>query len=527
MFTSTSVSNTPASLKASVIDFVTASLTATQGTIELAALHALLVRERTLIQAPMRIALVGSKNSGKSTLANALMGQTLALMDNRELTYRVNWFRHGERERLAVHCMNGTSYPEAYERLAAYTDRNQVDKTTIEKVRWIEVFHPNPLLSQFDLIDTPGLGSYFVNDSLNTKELLAAEENRPHALVMVFGSKLEQAEVLDELKKFQQSQGGMLNGLTAVAVLTKQDDDFDLTFPKAQGVIADFHHKHPMFASRFFQILPTSAPAALGARTILPIELETLEALARIPSESQFQPLSAIKNSTKFCKHLPDSPDVPAANLREALWQRLGQFGIHFALTALKEGKTLQEALNAAETASNVNQLRQLLLSHFGGRAFLIKSHSALLAIRQKAKQLAESKVSGHEIALGVAQRTEEILTSEMRYREFEVLKDYYQGLLEFRPEMVSRMLRLTGEYGLDVASRLGLSGSSNLATLLEASLQEEFFWRSEAGVSRSDFDRNTRACTSLANSCGAITQRLRQAQAHSATLNQLLSYDY
>lgn len=44
---------------------------------------------------PMRIALAGTLKAGKSTLVNALVGETVAPTDATEATRIVTWFRHG------------------------------------------------------------------------------------------------------------------------------------------------------------------------------------------------------------------------------------------------------------------------------------------------------------------------------------------------------------------------------------------------------------------------------------------------
>ena len=44
---------------------------------------------------PIRIALAGTLKSGKSTLVNALVGESIAPTDATEATRIVTWFRHG------------------------------------------------------------------------------------------------------------------------------------------------------------------------------------------------------------------------------------------------------------------------------------------------------------------------------------------------------------------------------------------------------------------------------------------------
>ena len=48
---------------------------------------------------PIRIALAGTLKAGKSTLVNALVGETIAPTDATEATRIVTWFRHGRSRR--------------------------------------------------------------------------------------------------------------------------------------------------------------------------------------------------------------------------------------------------------------------------------------------------------------------------------------------------------------------------------------------------------------------------------------------
>ena len=71
------------------------------------------------ISEPLRIAVAGLVNSGKSTLVNALLRQTVAPTDVSECTRLVTWFQHGKRERVEVIPLNGEVVTVQLERSGA------------------------------------------------------------------------------------------------------------------------------------------------------------------------------------------------------------------------------------------------------------------------------------------------------------------------------------------------------------------------------------------------------------------------
>src|SRR5580700_8495979 len=61
------------------------------------------------LREPVRVAVVGKVNSGKSTMVNALLGQRIAPTDVSECTRLVTWFRYGHPQRLVVERQDGTT----------------------------------------------------------------------------------------------------------------------------------------------------------------------------------------------------------------------------------------------------------------------------------------------------------------------------------------------------------------------------------------------------------------------------------
>ncbi|NER07739.1 MAG: GTP-binding protein HSR1, partial [Okeania sp. SIO3C4] len=62
----------------------------------LAGLHQKIQQCHQRLHEPMRVAVVGKIKAGKSSLMNALLGESVVATGAEELTFNVNWFKYGE-----------------------------------------------------------------------------------------------------------------------------------------------------------------------------------------------------------------------------------------------------------------------------------------------------------------------------------------------------------------------------------------------------------------------------------------------
>src|SRR5690348_7385787 len=70
-------------------------------------LHRELRSARERLDQPMRVALVGLIKAGKSTMMNALLGETLVATGTIEATFNVNWLKYDTSSTLCVHFKDG------------------------------------------------------------------------------------------------------------------------------------------------------------------------------------------------------------------------------------------------------------------------------------------------------------------------------------------------------------------------------------------------------------------------------------
>lgn len=131
--------------------------------------HQILEQAYHRLHQPMRVAIVGLIKAGKSTLMNALLGEQVVATGTVEATFNINWFKYDSKPSIIVHFKDKRS-PEtkSLAQLQALTLRAQENQDYLLSIEYIEVRYPNDILKTFNLIDTPGLDSYYEDDSANT-----------------------------------------------------------------------------------------------------------------------------------------------------------------------------------------------------------------------------------------------------------------------------------------------------------------------------------------------------------------------
>ncbi len=474
----------------------------------LKSLHRELEAALERIEQPMRVAIVGLIKAGKSTLMNALLGETIVATGTVEATFNVNWLKYGERSSLVVHFKDGRPPEEkSLEDLEKLTRRSDEYRDYLLAIKHIEVFYPNGILRTMNLIDTPGLASFYGVDSNNTRSFLELhgeeltatthrEAANADAVLYLFSHSIA-AEDAQMVEMFQGQKMGHVSPINSIGVLTRVDTlwrQCDDVLDGGREIVSALQNDHPHLSRLFYSISPICGLLAWGAQTLTAEEFTTLTKLATLPEDRFFQ---ILKDANRFATRVYE--DVPISpKLREAVLDRLGQYGILQAYHILQSGTNDQQQLTQELLrSSGLPQLKDLILSHFGNRAFLIKLDTALRQIEIAcfwARQRTSVQGTDREILKRVEAGFGQLRDQEQGFNELRVLRDYYQGKLPFTSDEVQQLLQVTGEFGLSDRQRLGLSNTEGDPT--ESELQETLkkartyagYWRRRAidlGASR------------------------------------------
>ena len=90
-----------------VAQLLATSITETSQSSTLRTLHLVLTQARASLGKPMRVAIVGLIKAGKSTVMNALLGETVVPTGAVEATFNVNWLHYAPKPVLLTHFKDG------------------------------------------------------------------------------------------------------------------------------------------------------------------------------------------------------------------------------------------------------------------------------------------------------------------------------------------------------------------------------------------------------------------------------------
>jgi len=330
------------------------------------------------IREPVRVAVVGPVNAGKSTIVNALLGQRVAPTDVSECTRLVSWFRYGHPQRIEIQLKDGTSVAAQLGSDGSLPSQLPVP---IDQVQALHCFLANDALRTLTLIDTPGIGSVHGEISQSTTELLSAArdttEATHHADAVVFlFSQAVMQDQLETLQLFRGSSGSesQRSAANAVGVLSKADqlgdgtrDSWHLALELASNYAGKFREEVATVVPVIGLIAETSETASLTET-----DVNGLAGLAAM-DEKQFGRL--LWSGDRFV-----SADAPVSGPhRERLLELLDLYGITQAVRFLREGTQGAVALRRELTAlSGIGQVKLTLETYFREQDHVLKVRSAL-----------------------------------------------------------------------------------------------------------------------------------------------------
>jgi hypothetical protein len=422
---------------------------------------------------PLRVAVAGRVNSGKSTLVNAILGQVVAPTAEGESTSVVTWFRYGVPSRVEVVLRDGSSreLPLARNRIP---ERLPASPASIER---LDVWLSNEHLRTMTVIDTPGLGSLdparryateqFLGIVADSRSAVAGAE----AIVFVLNDsvKLDEQEAI---RAFRDVSAGIGNTATnAIGVLTKADKVGGQRDPWTVACELAAGHAESL-RGELATVIPVMGLLAetSGTGGFREADARTLAALAQLGPDQRKR---ILRSPVRF---LGEDGPVDVEDRRRLL-RRLDLYGIRRALDAIDEGVTGAAALRRwLEGLSGLRPLREALVATFGQRADALKADWSLSSLEGIAYRMQHDRAGG----AWLRDRIEELrLDPEFHeLQEMEASRSVASGRVALPEDLRGELTRLFTRRS--PGDRLGTPGASP-GELQDAALEGVGRWRSFA----------------------------------------------
>src|SRR5262245_9528522 len=445
---------------------------------------------------PIRIALAGTLKAGKSTLVNALVGESIAPTDATEATKIVTWFRHGPTPTVTAVHRGGrrSNVPIARDADSAGLTFDLGDFDP-DDVVYLDVGWPATELIDTTIIDTPGTSSLSRDVSERTLRLLVPEDGVPRVDAVVFLLRTLNAADIALLKQIGELVGGSAGALGVIGVASRADEigagriDAMLS---AKDVAKRFTTE--MDKTGICQaVVPVSVLLALTARTLRQSEFVALEKLAGVDAAELTKAMLSVDRFVREDSSLP----VDAAT-RAALLDRFGMFGIRISIAVLRAGVSDSVALaDELLERSGLVALRDVIDQQFAQRSDLLKAHTALLSLRQFVQT---NPIYATRYILA---DIDPLLADTHAFEELRLLSQLRSRTTTLNQDEIASLRRIIGGSGTDAASRLGLQPDAPYDGP-RAAFAAAQRWRRRADHPLND-PFTTRACRAAVRSAEAL----------------------
>lgn len=439
--------------------------------------RSLVEETRARLEEPLRVAVAGRVNAGKSTLVNALLRQRIAPTDVSECTKVSAWFRYGHPERVEVQMRDGSAAAIALGADGMLPRELGADPAAVDHVT---VWLSNDALQELTIIDTPGLSS--VNDSYSSaaRELLARDDasrgamRRADAVVFLLSgvARQDDAELLGEFRSLV--GGSTTSPVNAVGVLSKADkvggddeDPWPCALTLADRCAASLHNVLGGVLPLIGLMAETAEAAVLSERDAG--HLRTLAGLDDVHREVM------LLSTDRF---LRTETAVPV-DQRERLLEILDLYGVQRGLEWVDAGATgAADLAGHLKTQSGIGALRQLLTSTLGHRADALKAAGATATLTRTSY---EREAAEPENALALRALRDELeavmLRPEMRQlHEIGALQRCVSGDVRLPSDLEADLRRVAT--GTTPAAKLGFDKGDDADAMQRAALRGASRWR-------------------------------------------------
>lgn len=440
------------------------------------------------LDSPLRVAIAGRVKAGKSTLLNALVGDSLAPTDSGECTRVVTWYKDGPSPRITMHPLVGDPVSLPVVRRSGALEislgGNEVSHLVVD---W-----PSQSLRHTTLIDTPGIASLTTENSLRTKRFLEPDDETPtEADAVIYLMKHLHTADADFLSAFQDQGVARATAINTVAVISRADEIAGgrVDAMISARAIAARYRTEPALHGLCQNVVAVAGLLAHTARTLTQSEFVLLASLADGPRETLE---SALLSADRFASGSEDRRD---------LLRRFGVFGIRLSTTLIRQGVRSQAALADELVArSGLRDLQRVVHTQFSERRDLLKARSALLAVDHV---LRTTQGGGGRLAGEV----ERILAGTHEFAELRLLSALRSGVITLPRPMAAEAERLLGDGGITPEARLGLPPDVTPAELRQTAFATLRRWQHHAENPMFG-RRSSDACRVLVRTCEGLLAR-------------------
>ncbi|MFD4369728.1 dynamin family protein [Rhodococcus sp. NPDC058521] len=450
---------------------------------------------------PLRIALAGSLKAGKSTLLNALVGQSIAPTDATECTRIVTWFRHGSTPSVTARCHDGAAMNVPVRRVDGHLtfDLGTLTSAAVDR---IDVGWPASTLSRTTLIDTPGTSSLSREVSARTLRLLTPESGAAEADAVVYLFRTLTDTDVAFLRQIAGHVGGQAGPLGVIGVIGRADE-------LGSGRLDAMHSARDVAkeVTRELELtglcqtaVPVAGLLALSAKTLRQSDFLALRKLTTVtPEDMELSLLS----SDRFER--TESPLPLDARVRGELIRRFGLFGIRMALTQLRLGvadsPTLADRLLAR---SGLSELESVIDIQFGQRSEDLKVHTALELLRRIYAEHPNPRANEAN------REVTRLLKNVHGFQELRMLGKLRSVKTRLSRDELDDLQRVLGAFGTGHAERLGLEPFAVAGLGREVALAQVQLWRERAEHPLAD-QFTAAACLAAARSAEGVLSELRK----------------
>ncbi|MFF5291978.1 hypothetical protein [Paractinoplanes globisporus] len=425
-------------------------------------------RHRERLGEPLRVAVTGGPQSGKSTLVNALIGEDVAPV-------RANggsvWYHDGAQPLARVFPEGAPPFTVPLERDAPH---GHAVAAPADGIRSVVVEWPCRALRHTRLLETaaavPGEADAVLHlvRHLGDDELAPLREGAAHPV-----------HTLVLLSRADETAGGRTDALLTAKRIARRRR----TEPRIGALCQD--------------VLAISARIAHAGRTLREEEYATVAAIAGLHrTEAEAHLLSADRfTGAAF------APSIPAGR-RAALLDRLGLGGVRLAVTLARTTARSRAALGEQLVRqSGLTELQASISDLLTARRGVLKARVALVALEHLLR------AENHPAAGHLAAEAELLMAGAHELRELRLLAALRTGRVALPADLALEARRLIGGDGGAHCERLGLDPQTPPEKLWPAAESAAVRWHEQTTVAATAGGR--RAAEVVLRSCTAILDAL------------------